>query len=50
MAAPEPDAPLDRGIHPLRLLLLIAIATLSAPVVLYLLLLLAFALMPGGFD
>jgi hypothetical protein len=50
MAGPESDAPLDRGIHPLRLLFLIALATLSVPVLLYLFLLLAFSLMPGGFD
>jgi hypothetical protein len=51
MAAPEdPNPPLNRGIHPLHLLLLIACAVLAFPLVLYLLFIFAFILMPGGFD
>lgn len=42
--------PLRRGIHPLHLFVLIAGAALTFPVLLYLLVIFAFALMPGGFD
>ena len=50
MTAPESDPPLQRGIHPLHLFILIACAALVFPIVLYLLFIFAFMLMPGGFD
>lgn len=50
MTAPESDPPLKRGIHSLHLFLLIACAAMTFPILLYLLFILAFVLMPGGFD
>jgi hypothetical protein len=45
-----PAPSLDRGIHPLRLLVFVASAALCGPVILYLALLILFWLMPGGID
>jgi hypothetical protein len=42
--------PLDRGIHPLHLMLIIGAAVLAFPIVLHLFFIFAFMLMPGGFD
>ena len=50
MTAPSPGPALERGIHPLHLLLLIATAVLAFPLVVYLIFILAFMLLPGGMD
>jgi hypothetical protein len=51
MDAQQTSAPsLDRGIHPLHLLALIAGAALAGPVMLYALFLVLHLLVPGGLD
>ena len=43
-----PNTSLDRGIHPLRLLALVAAAALCGPVILYVAMFVFLLLMPGG--
>ena len=50
MSASPADPPLKRGIHPLRLLFLIVCAALAFLLTLYLFVIFAFFLMPGGMD
>ena len=50
MTAPHPDPPRKRDIHPLLLILLIVLAVLIFPVLIYGLFVAAFFLMPGGMD
>ena len=42
--------PLDRGIHPVHLPLIIVAAAMTFPILLYLLFIFTFVLMPGSFD
>ena len=50
MTAPHPDPPRKRDIHPVLLIVLIVLAVLTFPVLVYGLIVGAFALLPGGMD
>jgi hypothetical protein len=50
MIAPHPARPRERYIHPLLLILLIVLAVLAFPVLVYGVFVAAMVLMPGGMD
>jgi hypothetical protein len=51
MDAPQDESPpIERGIRPLHLLLIIGVAVMTFPILLYLLFIFVFMLMPGSFD
>jgi hypothetical protein len=50
MVPQDSNPPLKRGIHPLHLIFLIGCAALAFPLAVYLVLMLAFLLMPGSMD
>jgi len=50
MGAPTPDASPSRERHPLRVAGFFVLAALCSPLIIYAVLVLLFALLPGGLD